>query len=35
LARREFIALSIEITNDDLDEFVRFVNDWAAAIGSP
>ncbi|HSL75097.1 MAG TPA: aminotransferase class III-fold pyridoxal phosphate-dependent enzyme [Ilumatobacteraceae bacterium] len=35
LARRGFIALSIEITNDDLDEFVRFVDGWAAGIGSP
>ncbi len=32
LARRGFIALSIEITDDDIDAFVAFVDDWAATI---
>ena len=29
LARRSFIALSIEITDDDIDEFVGVVDGWA------
>ncbi len=29
LARRGFIALSIEITDDDIDEFVGVVDGWA------
>ena len=29
IARRGFIALSIEITDDDVDAFVEFVNDWS------
>ncbi len=32
LARRGFIALSIEITDDDIDAFVGFVDRWASAI---
>ncbi len=31
LARRGFIALSIEITDDDIDAFVSFVDRWASA----
>ena len=31
LARRGFIALSIEITDDDIDAFVAFVDQWASA----
>jgi len=34
LARRGFIALSIEITDDDVDAFVEFVDQWAATITS-
>ncbi len=29
LARRGFIALSIEITDDDIDGFVGVVDEWA------
>jgi glutamate-1-semialdehyde 2,1-aminomutase len=32
LARRGFIALSIEITDDDIDAFVEFVDRWASVI---
>jgi len=32
LARRGFIALSIEITDDDIDAFVGFVDRWASVI---
>jgi glutamate-1-semialdehyde 2,1-aminomutase len=32
LARRGFIALSIEITDDDVDAFIAFVDRWAAAV---
>ncbi len=32
IARRGFIALSIEITDDDIDRFIRFVGDWAAGM---
>jgi glutamate-1-semialdehyde 2,1-aminomutase len=32
VARRGFIALSIEITDDDVDAFLRFVDTWAAAV---
>ena len=32
LARRGFIALSIEITDDDIAAFVEFVDRWARAI---
>ena len=31
LARRGFIALSIEVTDDDVDAFVAFVDRWAGA----
>jgi len=34
LARRGFIALSIEITDDDVDAFVAFADRWAATITS-
>jgi glutamate-1-semialdehyde 2,1-aminomutase len=34
LARRGFIALSIEVTDDDVDAFVAFVDQWAAALTS-
>ncbi len=34
LARRGFIALSIEITDDDVDAFIAFVDQWAAAVTS-
>jgi glutamate-1-semialdehyde 2,1-aminomutase len=30
IARRGFIALSIEITDDDIDAFAEFVDAWAA-----
>ena len=30
IARRGFVALSIEITDDDIDRFIGFVDDWAA-----
>ncbi len=33
IARRGFIALSIEITDDDVDGFVSFVDRWASAVG--
>jgi glutamate-1-semialdehyde 2,1-aminomutase len=32
IARRGFIALSIEITDDDIDAFVEFVERWASVI---
>ncbi len=32
IARRGFIALSIEITDDDIDGFVAFVDRWAATM---
>ena len=32
IARRGFVALSIEITDDDIDAFVTFVDRWAATI---
>ncbi len=32
IARRGFIALSIEVTDDDIDAFLTFAGDWAAAI---
>jgi glutamate-1-semialdehyde 2,1-aminomutase len=35
LARRGFIALSIEVTDDDLATFVEFVDHWAAAAPRP
>jgi glutamate-1-semialdehyde 2,1-aminomutase len=34
VARRGFIALSIEITDDDVDAFVEFVERWARSITS-
>jgi glutamate-1-semialdehyde 2,1-aminomutase len=34
VARRGFIALSIEITDDDVDTFVDFVDTWAAGVGA-
>ncbi len=34
IARRGFIALSIEITDDDVDEFITVVDRWAAEITS-
>ena len=34
IARRGFIALSIEITDDDIDAFVAFVDNWAGALTS-
>lgn len=34
IARRGFIALSIEITDDDVDAFVAFADRWAATITS-
>ena len=34
IARRGFVALSIEITDDDVDAFVAFVDRWARA-GTP
>jgi glutamate-1-semialdehyde 2,1-aminomutase len=34
VARRGFIALSIEITDDDIDAFLRFVDTWAAGTGA-
>ena len=30
IARRGFVALSIEITDADIDRFIGFVDDWAA-----
>ena len=35
VARRGFIALSIEITDDDVDRFVAFVDGWAAQVTIP
>jgi glutamate-1-semialdehyde 2,1-aminomutase len=35
LARRGFVALSIEVTDDDLAGFVEFVDHWAAAAPRP
>ncbi len=32
LARRGFIALSIEVTDADLDGFAEFVDRWAAGV---
>jgi glutamate-1-semialdehyde 2,1-aminomutase len=32
IARRGFIALSIEITDDDIAAFLEFVDDWAASM---
>jgi glutamate-1-semialdehyde 2,1-aminomutase len=32
IARRGFIALSIEVTDDDVDAFVMFVDRWAAGV---
>ncbi len=34
VARRGFIALSIEITDDDVDGFVEFANRWATSVTS-
>jgi glutamate-1-semialdehyde 2,1-aminomutase len=34
IARRGFVALSIEITDDDVDTFVTFVDRWAARVSS-
>ena len=34
LARRGFIALSIEITDADVDAFTEFVDAWGEAITS-
>ena len=34
VARRGFIALSIEITDDDVDAFVGFVDRWAGSIAA-
>jgi glutamate-1-semialdehyde 2,1-aminomutase len=34
IARRGFVALSIEITDDDVDAFVTFVDRWAARVSS-
>jgi glutamate-1-semialdehyde 2,1-aminomutase len=34
IARRGFIALSIEITDDDVDDVVSFVDSWAAATST-
>jgi glutamate-1-semialdehyde 2,1-aminomutase len=34
VARRGFIALSIEITDDDVAAFVAFVDRWADSITS-
>jgi glutamate-1-semialdehyde 2,1-aminomutase len=34
IARRGFIALSIEITDDDIDGFVEFVDHWAGTMTS-
>jgi glutamate-1-semialdehyde 2,1-aminomutase len=34
IARRGFIALSIEITDDDIDGFIAFVDDWADTMSS-
>jgi glutamate-1-semialdehyde 2,1-aminomutase len=35
LARRGFVALSIEITDDDVDALVSFVDTWATALTTP
>jgi glutamate-1-semialdehyde 2,1-aminomutase len=32
VARRGFIALSIEITDDDVDAFAEFVDGWAGGV---
>ena len=32
IARRGFLALSIEITDDDVDAFVTIVDGWAAGV---
>jgi glutamate-1-semialdehyde 2,1-aminomutase len=32
IARRGFIALSIEVSDDDVDAFVMFVDRWAAGV---
>ncbi len=32
IARRGFIALSIEVTDDDVDAFVAFVDRWSAGV---
>ncbi len=34
LARRGFIALSIEITDDDVDEVIAFVDRWASGVST-
>ena len=34
IARRGFVALSIEITDDDVDAFVTFVDRWAASVST-
>lgn len=34
IARRGFIALSIEITDDDIDAFIGFVDRWARSIAA-
>jgi glutamate-1-semialdehyde 2,1-aminomutase len=34
IARRGFVALSIEITDDDVDAFVTFVDGWAASVST-
>jgi glutamate-1-semialdehyde 2,1-aminomutase len=34
IARRGFIALSIEVTDDDVDVFVSFVDRWAAHVST-
>lgn len=34
IARRGFIALSIEITDDDIDGFVEFVDRWAGSLAA-
>ena len=33
VARRGFMALSLEITDDDVERYVRVVADWARTIG--
>jgi glutamate-1-semialdehyde 2,1-aminomutase len=32
LARRGFVALSLEVTDDDVDRFVAFVDEWAERV---
>jgi glutamate-1-semialdehyde 2,1-aminomutase len=34
IARRGFVALSIEITDDDVDAFVTFVDRWASRVST-